>query len=91
MVNIKLSKYDELYAMISKLPSYDYFKIPSKVIDKIKKNSSNNEQFDIEKIGLESISKEAYTMYVKIYREYIANEYEKEKIDEILMLNKIKT
>ena len=79
--------YNELYAMLNVLPSYNYFKIPTERINYIKDHMVEDYEVDIKKMNFEQSSRKAYAMFVQIYRDYIAEEREKKVINDILELN----
>ena len=87
MDNLKSKDYNELYAMLNLLPSYSYLKIPGEKINFIKNHMVENYDVDSEKMDFKNASRKAYSMFVKIYRDYIAEDKEKDIINNILDLN----
>ena len=80
-------QYNEVLALIDLMPSYDYYKIPTKVITLLKKRAIQNYEVKFENIKNSNISRKAYLIYLGLYKKYIANVQENKKIDEILILN----
>lgn len=88
MKTIYRKEYNEILELLKHIPSYDYFKIPDEKIGFFKTYSVKDYDFKIDDINSAKISKETYVIYTDLYKEYIATEDEKIKIDEILKLNK---
>lgn len=80
-------EYNEVLALLELIPSYDYLKIPSEKISILKRNSVKGYDIYIDDINNVKISKKAYTIFMKLYRQYIATDEENKKINEILLLN----
>lgn len=70
----------------------DYSKIPKEKIQFFKQNTSEEYKYKIDMskpYTEQSISKEANSIIVSIYREYFVNEEEKRILDQILLLNEL--
>ena len=78
---------NEVLAMLEQMPSYDYYKLPSDVIMRLRENSVKDYKFVIENNEFSDISRQAYLIFVKIYRDYISNKEDIEKLNELLNLN----
>lgn len=83
-------EYNEILEVLKLIPSYDYLKIPSEKIEYFKKHSIKNYDFKIDNLDSVKLSRNTYVIYTELYKEYIATNEEKEKINEILKLNRIK-
>ena len=90
MKSICRKEYNEILELLKHIPSYDYLKIPDEKIEFFKMFSVKDYDFKIEDINDAKISKETYVIYTSLYRDYIATNEEKSKIDEILLLNQKK-
>lgn len=90
MKTICKKEYNEILELLKFIPSYDYFKIPDEKIEFFKTFSIKDYDFKIEDINNPNLSREAYAIYTSLYRDYIANDEEKSRIDEILLLNQKK-
>lgn len=79
--------YNEVLAMLERMPSYYYYKLPSDLIIGLKNNALENYNVVIEDDKHYNISRNAYLIFIKIYRDYIANKEDIEKLDQLLKLN----
>ena len=77
--------YNEVIDMLDTVPYRDYLKIPPGYIQFLNNNKNNA-------IGenKKEKSREAYCLFLKIYLEYIADDEEKNIINEILKMNSLK-
>ena len=85
--------YTEVLEIISYFPEEEYAKIPKEKIEFYEKNRERDYTFSIDpKIDLseQNISKEANAIIVNLFRDYYANEKQKDKIKEILENNQKK-
>lgn len=87
MKTVCRKEYNEILEILKHIPSYDYFKIPDEKIEFFKTYSVKDYNFKIENINDAKISRETFAIYTALYRDYIATDEEKEKINEILLLN----
>ena len=87
MKTVCRKEYNEILEILNHIPSYDYFKIPDEKIEFFKTYSVKDYNFKIENINDAKISRETFAIYTALYRDYIATDEEKEKINEILLLN----
>lgn len=87
MKTVCRKEYNEILEILKHIPSYDYFKIPDEKIEFFKTYSVKDYDFKIENINDAKISRETFAIYTSLYRDYIATNEEKEKINEILLLN----
>lgn len=87
MKTVCRKEYNEILEILKHIPSYDYFKIPDEKIEFFKTYSVKDYDFKIENINDAKISRETFAIYTSLYRDYIATDEEKEKINEILLLN----
>lgn len=90
MKTICRKEYNEILELLKYIPSYDYLKIPDEKIEFFKTFSVKDYDFKIEDINSANISRETYAIYTSLYRDYIATDEEKSRIDEILLLNQKK-
>ena len=90
MKTICRKEYNEILELLKFIPSYDYLKIPDEKIEFFKTFSVKDYDFKIEDINNINVSREAYAIYTSLYRDYIATDKEKSRIDEILLLNQKK-
>lgn len=81
------NEYNEVLALLGLIPSYDYLKIPQKEINFLKRNSVEEYKIKIHSLDDAKISRKAYIIFIKLYKQYIATDEEKVKLDEILVLN----
>ena len=80
-------EYNEVLALLDLIPSYDYLKIPSETIVVLKRNSVKGYNVNVDNLNKFTLSKKAYAIFIKLYKQYIAEDEESEKIDDILLLN----
>ena len=80
-------EYNEVLALLELIPSYDYLKIPQKEINFFKTNSVEGYEVNINSLDDAKISRNAYIIFIKLYKQYIATDEEKVKLDEILVIN----
>ncbi len=94
MVSVKYAKaYTEVLELIKYLPENEYNKIPKEKIEFWERNKDNKYKFSINpQIELEkqNISIEANSIIVTIFRDYFANDLQKEKLKTILEQNEKK-
>lgn len=90
MKTICRKEYNEILELLKFIPSYDCLKIPDEKIEFFKTFSVKDYDFKIEDINTANVSREAYAIYTSLYRDYIATDKEKSRIDEILLLNQKK-
>ena len=90
MIQVYKKEYNEILELLKLIPSYDYFKIPSEKIEFFEKHAIKNYNFTIQSTNELKFSRTTYVIFTKLYRDYIATEEEKSKIDEILKLNEEK-
>lgn len=87
------TEYNEILELLKYIPLNDYLKIPTEKISFFKEHIDADYKFTFNKskpINEQNISKNAYIIFTKLYRDYIATESEKIKINEILELNSMK-
>lgn len=80
-------EYNEVLALLELIPSYDYLKIPQKEIDFFKTNSVEEYKVNINSLDDAKISRKAFIIFIKLYKQYIATDEERVKLDEVLSLN----
>ena len=90
MFQVYKKEYNEILELLKLIPSYDYLKIPSEKIEFFEKHAIKNYNFTIQSTNELKFSRTTYVIFTKLYRDYIATEEEKSKIDEILKLNEEK-
>ena len=90
MPQVYKKEYNEILELLKLIPSYDYLKIPSEKIEFFKKHAVKDYDSTIKSTNKLNFSRGTYVIFTKLYRDYIATEEEKSKIDEILMLNEQK-
>ena len=90
MTQVYKKEYNEILELLKLIPSYDYLKIPSEKIEFFEKHAIKNYNFTIQSTNELKFSRTTYVIFTKLYRDYIATEEEKSKIDEILKLNEEK-
>ena len=90
MIQVYKKEYNEILELLKLIPSYDYLKIPSEKIEFFDKHAIKNYNFTIQSTNELKFSRTTYVIFTKLYRDYIATEEEKSKIDEILKLNEEK-
>ena len=90
MIQVYRKEYNEILELLKLIPSYDYLKIPSEKIEFFEKHAIKNYNFTIQSTNRLEFSRTTYVIFTKLYRDYIATEDEKTKIDEILRLNEEK-
>ncbi|MBQ7411122.1 MAG: hypothetical protein IJW20_07060 [Clostridia bacterium] len=89
---LKSNVYNEILEILKYIPSYDFEKIPETVLEDFRKKKEEcyDFSFDLDKpLEQQEISRDTYILFVSIYKNYIANEYEKNKINEMLRLNEL--
>ena len=87
-------KFEGSFSRAFNIPEEEYNKIPKEKIEFYEVNKDQNYQFVINpRIDLseQNISKEANAIIVTLFQDYFATEEQKEKIKEILELNKKKS
>ena len=90
MIQVYKKEYNEILELLKLIPSYDYLKIPSEKIEFFEKHAIKNYNFTIQSTNELKFSRTTYVIFTKLYRDYIATEEEKSKIDEILKLKEKK-
>ena len=92
MIDNKYSKpYKEVLEIIKHFPEEEYKKIPKEKIDFFRENMDVNYKFSIDptvNLSEQNISKEANAIIVALFREYFATDEQKEKINEIIKINR---
>lgn len=89
--NTYACSYTEVLEILKHIPKEQYDKIPKEKIEYYEKNKDNeyicifNESTDID-----MISRKAKSILINLYKNYIAGNQEKQKIEEKLRLNEIK-
>lgn len=78
--------YNEVLYLLSFLSEKEYSKIPQNEIKFLKENSIKQYEFSND-FNYTKVSCNALAIYVRLYRDYIANDQEKTLINEILELN----
>lgn len=81
--------YVEVLEILKHIPKEDYEKIPKEKIEFYKKNVDKNYVYIYDSITPKTLRK-TDAILINLYKNYIANEDEKKKINEILKLNDIK-
>lgn len=81
--------YVEVLEILKHIPKEDYEKIPKEKIEFYKKNVDKNYLYIYDSIAPKTLRK-TDAILINIYKNYIAKEDEKEKINEMLKLNNIK-
>lgn len=87
---MKSKSYNEVLEMLSNIPIKDYLKIPREEISKLIEGQDENYEFRINRklsIKEQNISRDAYTIFTRLYYQYIADDGEKQKIGAMLRLN----
>ena len=82
--------YTEVIEILKYLPKSEYEKIPKDKIEFFCNNCDENYNFELDKsLPLESqkISKKTYAILVILFRDYIADDVQKEKLEKILINN----
>ncbi len=90
MENTYAMAYREVSEILKYLPKEEYQKVPQEEIDFFYKNSDKNYLFKIDNsvsIENQKISKKAYAILTYLFIKYIANEKQKEVINNILNHN----
>lgn len=90
MIQVYKKEYNEILELLKLIPPYDYLKIPSEKIEFFKKHAIKDYDVNVESTNKLKFSRGTYVIFTKLYRDYIATEEEKLKIDEILKLNEQK-
>ncbi|MBR1539870.1 MAG: hypothetical protein IJ629_01605 [Clostridia bacterium] len=94
MINKNYAKaYKEVLEIIKFFPADEYNKIPKEKIEFYKTNMDSNYEFTINPeidLSEQKISKEANAIIVTLFQDYFATKEQKEKINEILILNEKK-
>ena len=91
MNNLYAKAYVEVLEIISHFPKEDYKKIPSEKIQFYEKNKDKSYKFKINPeidLEIQNISKEAKAIIINLFTDYFATKEQKDKIQEILELNK---
>lgn len=81
--------YVEVLEILKHIPKEDYEKIPKEKIEFYKKNVDKNYVYIYDSIAPKTLRK-TDAILINLYKNYIAKEDEKKKINEILKLNDIK-
>ena len=82
--------YTEVSEILRYLPKEEYEKIPQEEIEFYSENSDKNYNFKINSnipIEQQNISKEANAILVILFRDYIASELQKQKLERVLNYN----
>ena len=91
MINNTYAKaYTEVLEIIKYFPKEEYSKIPIEKIEFYKNNMDKNYNFTINPeidFDKQNISAETKAIIVNLYRDFFANEQQKQKIEQILLLN----
>lgn len=87
MIQEYRKEYNEVLVLLDKIPSYDYNKIPGEEIEFFKNHSDKDYLVD-DNSDIREFSREAFAIYTRLFRDYIASEEEKQKLEEILALNR---
>ncbi len=93
MIDGYAKAYTEVLEILKYLPIEEYKKIPKTEIEFYKENKDENYiyEFDSKKqLSEQNISKEAYSLIIKIFRDYFANDKQKEILAKILINNEIR-
>ena len=85
-ISMKNKIYTEVIKVLEQIDECDYEKIPKNVIEYLKNNMDDNYEFDLDLEEM-NISNAACGILVDIYSKYIANDIEKNTINDILFLN----
>lgn len=93
MMNKNRIAYAEVYSFINSLPAKEYKRIPNNVVDYINWHRDYNYEFNYDctkTVDEQNFSKEAVTMIMKLYLEYFADKYERQKVNSIIYKNDLK-
>ena len=93
MINTYSKAYTEVLEIIKYFPKEEYNKIPKDKIEFYKNNMDINYDFHIEpsiELEKQNISKEANAILVTIFRDYFANDKQKETLKKLLYQNQQK-
>ena len=80
------NSYTEVMTVINTLPTIDRAKIPDKLFNIIKENSNPNYNFQVDilvSMNAWKLSKTAKLILATIYRDYLANETQNQKIKRV--------
>lgn len=80
------NSYTEVITVINTLPTIDRAKIPDKLLNIIKENSNPNYNFQVDilvSMNAWKLSKTAKLILATIYRDYLANETQNQKIKRV--------
>lgn len=84
MVNEYSRNYTELLEILKHIPIDEYNKIPKQKIEFYEKYKDKSYKYEY---SLDNISKNTKAILTNLYKDYIANDKEKELINRILKLN----
>ena len=95
MVNSIYAKaYTEVLEIIKYFPKEEFNKLPKGKIEFYKNNMDKNYNFTINPeidLKVQNVSKEAGAILVTLFRDYFATEEQKQKIEELIILNEKKS
>ena len=94
MSNNYAKAYKELLEIIKHFPLEEYNKIPKEKIKFYEENMDKNYNFTINPeidLKVQNVSKEAGAILVTLFRDYFATEEQKQKIEELIILNEKKS
>lgn len=93
MNNSYAKAYTEVLEILSHLSAEEYSKIPQKKINFYKNNMEKNYEYSIDPnidLSKQYISKEANAILISIFRDYFANDRQKQTLDNLLNQNQKK-
>lgn len=82
--------YNEILELLDNIPKEDYYKIPEELIEYFENNRDLEYCFSLDldtPLNEQNISRDTYALYIDLYKTYIVDKTEKEKIDEMLKAN----
>lgn len=86
MENTYACSYVEVLEILKHIPKREYEKIPKEKIEFYENNKSKTYSFEYKGINTKTM-KETDAVIINLYKNYIATQEEKEKVEEILKLN----
>ena len=89
--NTYACSYTEVLEILKHIPKEQYDKIPKEKIE-FYENNKDNEYICIfnENANIDMVSRQAKTILINLYKDYIASNQEKQNIEEKLKLNEFK-
>lgn len=84
MINEYSRNYTELLEILKHVPIHEYNRIPKQKIEFYEKYKDKSYKYEY---GLDNISKNTKAILINLYKDYLANDREKELINRILELN----